>query len=108
MRVEEEATPVEIVRLPVRAGGESALLSLLRGHPYFKLDGLTGVRILVSSEEADEPGETDRPEVVLVLDWADREAAKRALASEPGHSLLEGVEPLLAGVPSISYYGAAA
>jgi hypothetical protein len=77
---------VEIVRLPVGTGSQGALVAFLNGNPYFAQDGLGGSQILLSGDHA---------EVVLVLDWDDAEAPRRALASEAGEALVQGMEPLL-------------
>lgn len=95
----DEVFPVEIVRLPISPDVDEAVLDLLRSHPYFAQRGLVDSRILVSE---------DRTEVVLVLDWADHRAQKRALESDHGRALLEGLGKLVTGAPGIVNYGAPA
>ncbi|MGP3968309.1 putative quinol monooxygenase [Streptomyces sp. 6N223] len=85
---------VEIVRLRAAAGREDALLAFLDGHACFAQPELTA-RILAPK---------DGREVVLVIDWADAEAPKRALSSPAGEAFREGLKPLLSGPPEMAYY----
>lgn len=91
----ESRRPVEIVRLPVAAGGADSLLAFLDGHPYFAQEELAASRVLVS-----EGGE----EVILLIDWVDAEAPKRALSSPAGEALQDGLKSLLSGPPETAYY----
>jgi quinol monooxygenase YgiN len=91
--------PTEIVRLPVAPDVRSRLAGYLQVHPYFRQEGLLGYRILEGAETA---------EVALVLDWADRAAAERALESPDGRDMLAGLQPLLAGAPDIAFFEARA
>lgn len=75
--------------------GENALLSLLDGHAYFTQAELAATRILVAAGGR---------EVVLVIDWVDAEAPKRALSSPQGEALLDDLQPLLSGPPETAYY----
>jgi heme-degrading monooxygenase HmoA len=89
--------PTEIVRLPVRPGGQTAVASYLSGQVYFGQPGLRAHRILRAAERA---------EVALILDWESREAAQAALHSAIGQSFVEGLTPMLAGPPELAYYEA--
>ena len=84
---------VEIVRLPVAAGGLDDLTRFLDGHPYFAQPELTGFRILVADAE-----------VVLILDWSKPGASERALTSSAGVALLGGLGKLLSRPPVIAHY----
>lgn len=87
--------PTEIVRLRTEPGGQEALLSYLSDQAYFGQAGLRNHRIL-----KDAAGE----EVVLILDWETRQAGPAAIASPVGKAFADGLMPLLAGPPELSYY----
>lgn len=87
-----EARDIEIVRLPVPAGGEPAVLELCAGHPYFAQEGLESHRLLRDTAE---------PAVVLILEWRLRADADRAIRTPDGRSFLERLKPLLGGAPQI-------
>lgn len=91
----EPFRPVEIVRLPVAAGAEDEIRAFLDGHAYFAQAELVASRVLVAE---------DGREVLLVIDWVDADAPKRALASPAGKALLTGLESLLSGPPETAYY----
>jgi hypothetical protein len=86
---------VEIVRLPVAAGGLDDLLAFLDGNPYFARPELAAMRVLVTG---------DGTEVLLVLDWAGPGASEVALVSPEGVALVEGLGALLTGPPLTAYH----
>jgi hypothetical protein len=86
---------VEIVRLPVTSERLDTLVSFLEGHAYFAQPELASSRVLVAGQGS---------EVVLVLDWKEPGAAKRALTSPVGVTLVEGLGELLSGPPAAVHY----
>lgn len=86
----------ELIRLPVAAGAEQALLDAIEGLPYFVQEGLVEARRFVAFEGANG--------VLLVFEWSSREASAAAIATAAGAELLAALEPHLTGPPELAFY----
>lgn len=86
---------LEIVKLPVPAGTEEAVVDYLKTSPYFGQDGLRAHRVLKGADDA---------EVALILEWDSRESSRAAIETDVGKDFLAGLEPQLAGAPQLTFY----
>jgi hypothetical protein len=86
----------ELIRLPVAAGAEQALLDAIAGLPYFAQEGLVDARRFVAFEGAGG--------VLLQLEWESREASAAAIETADGEGLLAALRPHLTGPPELAFY----
>ncbi|MDI9897431.1 hypothetical protein QM797_22155 [Rhodococcus sp. IEGM 1381] len=90
-----DSSRFELVRLLIRVDQLNALSDFLRGNPYFDQPEVVSSRVLHA---------VTGDEVVLVIEWADADASKRALSSSVGSAFVEGIGEFLTGPPSIAHY----
>lgn len=89
----------EVIRLPVPAGGEQAVLDFLAGHEFFRQEAVHGYRLFQNEDE---------PQVMVIMEWTSRDGMRTTTDNELSTSFRSELAPLLQGPPTLAFYRAEA